>query len=107
MSFVTFALSFAAMTALSVSMDRHAREALDKQWRGGQRVLLRLIGGVLLATSLFLSTRDGWSIGALQWLGLIAASGVLCVGLLTFLPRRLIVVALSLPVLAAAAAAWM
>lgn len=104
MGFVTFALIFTSMATLSLSMNRHAREALDKDWQRGQRVLLRLIGFSLLATSLFLSTRDHGSLGFLQWLGMLAAGGFMCIGLLTFLPRRLLAVVLGVTVFSAAVA---
>jgi hypothetical protein len=100
MSFLTFTLTFAGLGALSLSMNRHARDALHKEWARPQRLALRTAGGLLLAISLLLSTRIGWSVGVLQWLGMIAACGFCCACLLTYLPRLLVMLALGLPTLA-------
>jgi len=96
-----FALTFSGLVALSLSMNRHAREAIHVDLARPRSLALRAVGMLVLAISLFLNVRIGWTMGTLQWLGVIAVCGFCCVCLLTYLPRLVVLLAVVLPVLAA------
>jgi len=87
MRLLAFIMILAGLAALSLSMNRHGREMLRKEWTRAQRLVLRAFGGVLLAGSLLLlRVSMGWSLGALHWFGMIAVCGFCCACVLTYLP---------------------
>ena len=104
MSLFPIALTYTGWAALSLSMSRHAREALQREPSPLQRHLLRAAGWLALAAGLCMSAaRTGWPIGTVEWFGMLTASGVSFVLLLSYYPRLAAGLGLGLPVLAAAA----
>jgi len=101
MSFVTFALAYAGLAALSLAMNRHARAAFQRELSDWLRFALRCAGCCLLAASLILTAAgSGWPVGTVEWVGMLIASAVACALLLTYYPRAAAVLAAVLPVLA-------
>ena len=101
MSFLTFALAYAGLAALSLAMNRHAREVFQRELADGARLALRGAGGCLLVVSLILTAAgSGWPVGTVEWFGMLTASAVACVLLLTYYPKAVAVLAAALPALA-------
>ena len=102
MSLFPFALTYTGWVALCLSMSRHAREILQREPSPLQRHLLRAAGWLALTVSLLLAAaRTGWPIGAVEWFGMLTASAVSFVLLLSFYPRLAAGLGLGLPVCAA------
>lgn len=98
MSLFPFALTYTGWAALCFAMSRHAREALRREPPPLQRHLLRAAGWLALTVSLLLAaTEAGWPIGTVQWLGMLTASAVSFVLLLTYYPRLAAGLGLGLP----------
>jgi len=101
MSFLTFALAYTGLAALSLAMHRHAREVFQRELADGPRLALRCAGGCLLVVSLILTVASsGWPVGTVEWFGMLIASAVACVLLLTYYPKAVAVLAAALPALA-------
>ena len=101
MSFVAFAFTYAGLAALSLAMNRHAREVFQRELADAPRLALRCAGGCLLVVSLILTAAgSGWPVGTVEWFGMLIASAVACVLLLTYYPKAVAVLAAALPVLA-------
>jgi hypothetical protein len=101
---MAFALSYAGFAALSLAMNRHARDVLQRELPSTQRLALRIAGCGSLAMSLYLMiTHTGWPVGVVEWFGMLTAGAVSFALLLSYLPRIAAALALGLPVLAAAA----
>ncbi|HEY4369155.1 MAG TPA: DUF3325 domain-containing protein [Steroidobacteraceae bacterium] len=104
MSAVAFALIYTGLALLSLAMNRHAREILQREPSGTQRFYLRVMGwGALLISLLLAIYRSGWPIGAVEWVGMLTAGGLSLVFLLTYSPRIAGALALGLPILTIAA----
>lgn len=102
MSLFPFALTYSGWVALCLSMSRHAREVLQREPSPLQRHLLRAAGWIALIVSLLMVTATvGWPIGTVEWLGMLTASAVSFVLLLTYYPRVATGLGLGLPVCAA------
>ncbi|GGY10884.1 DUF3325 family protein [Massilia dura] len=82
---IVFALSYAAMAAVSLSMERHQQQVAGRPFAG---MALRLGGWVLLAVSLAPAIAAwGTSVGILAWLGFLTFAA-LATGLqMTYAPR--------------------
>lgn len=103
MSFMAFALSYAGLAVLSLAMNRHARDVLQRELPSTQCLALRVAGCGLLAISLYLVIAHvGWPMGTVEWLGMLTASAVIFVLLLTYFPKVAAALAPGLPILAAA-----
>jgi len=81
----TLPLAFSGFALLSLSMDRHLRQAAV------QRHQARRPGGwALLALSLAVALLSGnWRFGLVEWTGIIAAAAALVVLVLVYRPRAL------------------
>lgn len=101
MSLFPFALTYMGWAALCFAMSRHARELLQREPTPLQRHLLRAAGWLALVVGLIVTTaRSGWPIGTVEWFGMLTASAVSFVLLLTYLPRLAAGLGLGLPVCA-------
>lgn len=84
-------LSYCAWSALALAMDRHYA---DIHGRGAEpsaqlRRRMRWLGSLGLALAFAVAVAmQGWTIGPVGWLGLLAMAGVLQVLSLTYLPAR-------------------
>lgn len=106
MSLFPFALTYAGLAALCFAMSRHGREVLKRDLPPLQRHGLRTLGwGALTVSLLMAAARTGWPIGTVEWFGMLTASAVSFVLLLTFVPRLAAGMAVGLP-LCAAAVVW-
>src|SRR5690606_38697707 len=100
-----FALTFSGFTALSLAMNRHARDVLRRELPIRQRRALRIAGFAILGISLWLAAQaTGWSVGTVEWFGMLSVSAVALALALTYAPRIAPAAALGLPALAALAA---
>jgi hypothetical protein len=80
-------------------MSRHAREVLRREPTPLQRQLLRAAGWIALTVSLLMAAaQTGWPIGTVEWLGMLTASAVSFVLLLTYYPRVAAGLGLGLPI---------
>ncbi|MFC4311146.1 DUF3325 domain-containing protein [Steroidobacter flavus] len=101
MSLFPFALTYSGWAALCFAMSRHAREVLQREPTPLQRHLLRAAGWIALIVSLFMAAAHaGWPIGTVEWFGMLTASAVSFVLLLTYRPRLAAGLGLGLPVCA-------
>ena len=106
MTLFPFALTYSGLAALCFAMHRHGREVLKRDLPPLQRQGLRALGLSALTVSLFMAAaRTGWPIGTVEWFGMLTASAVSFVLLLTYVPRLAAGLAVGLP-LCAAAAGW-
>lgn len=104
MSLFPFALTYTGWAALCFAMSRHAREVLRQEPSPLQRRLLRTAGWLALTVSLLMvAAHTGWPIGAVEWFGMLTASAVSFVLLLSYHPRLAAGLGLGLPVLAGVA----
>jgi len=103
MSLFPFALTYSGWAALCFAMSRHARELLQREPTPLQRHLLRTAGWIALIVSLLMAAaRAGWPIGTVEWFGMLTASAVSFVLVLTYYPRLAAGLGLGLPI-----CAWM
>ncbi|WP_207802744.1 DUF3325 domain-containing protein [Roseicella frigidaeris] len=94
--------AFAGLAALCFAMDRHHRQVLDRAPSPGLRLALRLLGGGgLLLALLAAAAHWGWGMGVVAWFGALSVGGFVVVLLLPYAPRRLALLALLAPLLAA------
>jgi hypothetical protein len=103
MSLFPFALTYSGWAALCFATSRHAREVLQREPTPLQRHLLRAAGWIALTVSLFMAAAHaGWPIGTVEWFGMLTASAVSFVLLLTYRPRLAAGLGLGLPACAMA-----
>jgi hypothetical protein len=108
MSLFPFALTYTGWAALCLAMSRHARDVLGRELPPPHRQGLRVAGWTALSVPLFMvAGRVGWPIGAVEWVGMLTASAVSFVILLTYRPRLAAGLGLALPVCAAVASLMM
>lgn len=108
MSLFPFALTYSGWAALCFAMSRHARDVLGRELPPPHRHGLRVAGWTALSVSLLMvAGRVGWPIGTVEWVGMLTASAVSFVMLLTYLPRLAAGLGLALPVCAALASLMM
>jgi len=86
-----FAAAYAGFALLALSQSRHWRAVVGDAALPRSRVLvLRMIGGVLIALSLLLAlTRDGPSFGSLLWATAISLAALAVAFTLAWRPRWL------------------
>lgn len=86
---LAFFFQLAGLGALSLSLDRHARDFFQRPPASRQRLGLRLAGWILLALSLPM-TSTAWhdGIGLVTWFGLLTTAGLSWMAVLTYAPRR-------------------
>ena len=107
MSLFPFALTYTGWAALCLSMSRHARELLQREPTPLQRQLLRAAGWIALTVSLLMAAAQaGWPIGTVEWFGMLTASAVSFVLLLTYSPRVAAGLGLGLPICALLGHFW-
>ena len=87
------------LAALCFVMHRHAREVLKRDLSPLERRCLRSLGWDALTVSLFMAAAHrGWPIGTVEWFGMLTASAVSFVLLLTYVPRLAVRLAVGFPV---------
>lgn len=101
-------LAFGAFAALSLAMDKHARDVLGAS-RATPRLCraLRIAGWIGLAVAFALAVLDsGWNLGPVLWLGALTASALaLVLWLLPYAPRAVVPAAWLVPLAGIAIAA--
>ena len=84
---LNLAVSFVAMAALCLSMDRHHAAAFVARPSRSRARALRLFGWAGIATSFAVAViGDGWNFGPVQWIGALTGAALLVVGLLSYRP---------------------
>ena len=87
---VAFGASVAGMAALSLAMERHARQALSRPWSARARRGLRGVGAAALAfAGMQCVDTHGPGVGLVAWCGWLNAAGLIVVLLLAHRPRAL------------------
>ena len=80
-------LSFAALTALCLCLDRHHAEVFGRRAGRARRIGLRFAGWAGLALSLCVAgLGEGWGFGTVQWIGAVTGAGLALVLLLSYRP---------------------
>ncbi|GEP03230.1 DUF3325 domain-containing protein [Methylobacterium oxalidis] len=83
-------LSFAALAALALSLDRHHRDAFLTRAPRARARTLRLAGWAGILASLAVAVAfEGWNFGPVQWIGALTGAALLVVVLLSYRPRWL------------------
>lgn len=102
MLWLAFALSYLAMTALSLAMSRQHKLLLQDEPSPARQRVLRVLASLGFALALLLCLqRLGGEIGALVWLCQLMLAGVLLVGLLAWRARWVLPSAAALPLFGA------
>jgi hypothetical protein len=87
MRWLEFALSYNGLLALCLAMPKHYRQVFTHA-PGGMRSHLFRIGWLSLTASLVASVAtNGWSFGPVEWIGMLALTGLALVFMLSYLPR--------------------
>ncbi|OZI71548.1 DUF3325 domain-containing protein [Bordetella genomosp. 12] len=90
------ALVFAGFACLALAMDRHHEQATGLDTPALRRALLRLNALALGAAALAVCLQSWGSVVAiLVWLGLLSCGAILVTLTLSYLPRRLPLIALA------------
>ena len=99
MTLLAYLLSYSALTALSLAMNRHHRMVRAEDLSADDAFRFRLLGWCTLAVSLLLacSSAESWSIGTVGWLGAVSAAALLLIVLLPTVPRLAARLALAAP----------
>lgn len=101
MALLAFAMSYAGLLALCLSMDRHHQDLLKGRPKPPRRYGLRVAGWALLVLSAWPCVVSwGWAIGPVGWIGLLTAAALPLVFLLPYAPRAALALGPALPVLA-------
>lgn len=81
-------MCYAGFTALCLSTDRHHGELLHSKPSARRRWVLRVMGWLLLALSIWPAvTLAGWGQGLVEWCAVLMLSALLLVLLLPYRPR--------------------
>ncbi len=81
-------LSFAALSALCLSLNRHHAEIFGTRPSGHRVVLLRVVGWAgILVCLLVAGEAEGWGFGPVQWIGTLSGAGAGLVLLLSYRPQ--------------------
>jgi len=87
MSLAAFLLAYGGFAALALAMDRHYEAVFDSAISARRRLMLRWLGSIGLAASLWASVAVyGWSYGLTEWIGILAIAGLLLIWILTYRP---------------------
>jgi hypothetical protein len=101
MRWIELALSYNGLLALCLAMPKHYRQVFARSPGNTPVHLFRLGGGLSLSTSLAAAgATNGWSFGPVEWIGMVAVTGLALVFMLPYVPR--LVAWLGLAVLVAA-----
>jgi hypothetical protein len=101
MAILAFALAYAGLLALCLSMDRHHQELMGRRPQPPRRYALRGLGWALVALSAWPCVAAwGWAMSPVGWLGLLTAAALPLVFLLPYAPRLAIWLGPALPALA-------
>ncbi|GEP12375.1 DUF3325 domain-containing protein [Methylobacterium gnaphalii] len=85
---LSISLSFAALAALCLSLNRHHSDVLQSKPQDGRVALLRTVGWTGIGLSLILTGyAEGWVFAPVQWIGATSCAGLLLVLLLAYRPR--------------------
>ena len=77
MAFITVLLVVVGFFALSLAMERHARDTFGRKLPAAVRSVLRVAGWALLTAGLACSVREwGATIGIVVWSGVLSVVGV-------------------------------
>lgn len=90
--FVTYALVYAGMTALCLSMEKHYAQAMrSADLSPGRKKCLKILGWGLLALGI-LSSIYGWSptIGVVVWSGFVSVAAISIVLVLSYFPTQVV-----------------
>jgi hypothetical protein len=88
--FLIFSLTVLGFSALSASMERHAKQIFGTAPQGRARVWRAAVGGIALALPLIPALHAyGLSIGVSVWVGFLAVSATVVALLLSYRPRAL------------------
>ncbi|SFL38640.1 DUF3325 domain-containing protein [Methylorubrum salsuginis] len=83
-------LSFAALSALCLSLDRHHKDILRSKPGRSRIVLLRALGWTGLGLCLLIAGEaEGWDFGPVQWIGTLTGAGLALVLLVSYRPRSI------------------
>jgi len=87
MGWMTMALCFSGWLCLCLAMPKHYKQVWRHE-RPALRQVLKGWGVVSLCLSFVASVRSsGWSFGPVEWVGMLAATGLTLVFLLPYAPR--------------------
>jgi Protein of unknown function (DUF3325) len=101
MRWIELALSYNGLLALCLAMPKHYRQVFARAPGDTPVRLFRLGGWLSLSISLAASVAtNGWSFGPVEWIGMMAFTGLVLVFTLPYVPR--LVAWLGLGVLVAA-----
>ena len=88
MRWLEFALSYNGLLALCLAMPKHYRQVFTHAPAEGRVLLFRLGGWLSLSISLAVSIAvNGWSFGPVEWIGMLAFTGLALVFMLPYAPR--------------------
>jgi hypothetical protein len=92
MSLASLLLALGGFAALSLSMQRHARQAGPRRWLPGPRYL-RWIGWSFLLLSLIIRLgKPDWRPAVVEWVGALGLAAAIVVVTLIYRPRLLPVI---------------
>jgi hypothetical protein len=101
MTWLAFALAYAALATLALAMTPHHRAVFGGEPPAARRRVLRAGGWLLFAFSFVAAiAAQGWEVGPVLWCAELAAAGFGLTLLLAYAPRRC---AFPLPILLLAA----
>jgi hypothetical protein len=88
MRWVAFALSYSGLFALCLAMPKHYRQVMPYPPTNTLGLLLRMGGWSTLIVSFAASVAaDGWSFGPVEWVSMLAVTGLTLIFLLPHAPR--------------------
>ena len=101
MRWIEFALSYNGLLALCLAIPKHYRQVFTHAPADERGRLFKLGGWLSLSASLAASVgTNGWSFGPVEWIGMLAFTGLALVFMLPYVPR--VIAWLALAVLVAA-----
>lgn len=88
MRWVAFALSYSGLLALCLAMPKHYRQVTLHAPTNTVVLLLRIGGWLTLIVSFAVSVAaSGWSFGPVEWVSMLAGTGLTLIFLLPYAPR--------------------